>query len=194
MQYRPTEAAKKIASAVRNVVRIDNTWFAIDVTWGAGYTDERVHHFTRSFTDAWFMTDRELFALSHFPDDKQYQLLPAPVAKSTFVKAPVIKPAAPIFWVVPEAGMTGSFKSREDSMQRFLFKAPQPGNVQSVAVSWNDRRPAEPVEYYRENKLLEVNVLMPEEGTYTMTLLINDKEAFTYNAVLVKKKAVRKKS
>lgn len=176
-----------------NVVRIDNTWFVADVTWGAGYTDERVRSFTKSFTDAWFLTDRELFALCHFPEDKKYQLLPEPVSKSRFVKAPIIGPTAAITWIVPDGSTPGNFRSREDSMQRFLFRMPQPRNVQSLSVSW-DGRPAGPVEFYKEGNLLEVNILMPEEGEHTMTLQINNKPAFTYRAELARKKTVRKKS
>lgn len=175
-----------------NVVCIDNTWFVVDAAWGAGTTDRKVRNFSRSFTDAWFLTDRQLFALCHFPRDKSKQLLPEPIGKKEFSKAPVVGAAAAIFAVVPEADMSGSFKSREDSTQKFFFTMRDRSAVQKVSVSW-DGQPAEAVAFYRNGPQLEVEIIMAAEGSHTMTLLINDHPAFTFNARLAKKKPLPSK-
>lgn len=55
-----------------NVVKIEDKWELVDVTWGAGYVDFKEKVFIPEYTSVYFMTDPELFVLQHFPDDAQW--------------------------------------------------------------------------------------------------------------------------
>lgn len=55
-----------------NAVKIDNKWYLVDVTWGAGKVGNR--EFKAEFNDFYFMTDPSIFFNNHFPDNKKWLL------------------------------------------------------------------------------------------------------------------------
>ena len=58
-----------------NAVQIDNEWFFIESTWGAGYsTDDKI--FIKRFNGYFFFTPPNEFIRGHFPFDSKWQLLP----------------------------------------------------------------------------------------------------------------------
>ena len=77
-----------------NVAELKGTQYLVDACLGAGYTDEKIKTFTTEYTDAWWLSTRTLFALTHFPDSAQYQLLQVPVTKQEFASAPLVSPGA----------------------------------------------------------------------------------------------------
>ena len=74
-----------------NIVLLKDKWYPADPTWAAGTTDKKVRHFKKDYTDAWFLTKRDLFALSHYPDNKKWHLEDSPVIKPVFTMAPIIR-------------------------------------------------------------------------------------------------------
>jgi hypothetical protein len=58
-----------------NAVKIDEEWYFIESTWGAGYsTDDK--KFTKRFTPYYFFTPPQEFVRGHLPFDAKWQLLP----------------------------------------------------------------------------------------------------------------------
>ena len=66
-----------------NAVKINNKWYLIDSTWGAGYLNDSKKFIFR-FTDYFFCTPPEEFIISHFPPEEKWQLLEKPVTLSEF--------------------------------------------------------------------------------------------------------------
>ena len=58
-----------------NAIEIDNEWYLVDPTWGAGYTtDEKT--FIKKFNPYFFFTPPQEFVRNHLPFVSKWQLLP----------------------------------------------------------------------------------------------------------------------
>ncbi|MGL1894270.1 MAG: hypothetical protein OCD02_21750 [Spirochaetaceae bacterium] len=86
--YKPGRSFNKTNHAW-NVVNLDNKWFIIDSTWGAGYMNGK--KFVKEFEEFWFLTDPNKSIFSHLPEDPKWQLLTDPISKKTFQKSPNLK-------------------------------------------------------------------------------------------------------
>ncbi|MGV8830170.1 MAG: transglutaminase domain-containing protein [Breznakibacter sp.] len=89
-----------------NAVLINNEWKMIDVTWGAGYVNEKEKKFYPSYTDTYFFTEPKLFALKHFPQDSTWAL--SGFSKTEFTNQPLYYSAfmsSEIDNILPEKGI-----------------------------------------------------------------------------------------
>lgn len=57
--------------------QIDEQWYLMDPTWGAGYVDDD-KKFVRDVTTTWFAMDPRLFLYTHYPEDQRYLFLESP--------------------------------------------------------------------------------------------------------------------
>jgi hypothetical protein len=64
------------------IVSVNNHWFGIDPTWGAGYVTEG--RFTKSFSWDYFMILPEIFIKTHMPFDPMWQCMDYPVSIQDF--------------------------------------------------------------------------------------------------------------
>lgn len=67
-----------------NAVFLENAWFLVDVTWGAGHV--RGNRFYPHLDDTWFLTDPEILIRTHMPFDPMWQLLGQPLSYRDFAK------------------------------------------------------------------------------------------------------------
>ncbi len=72
-----------------NAVKIDNKWWLMETTWGAGNIDNV--KFIPDYTTAWFDTDPRLFVLNHFPEDTCWMLTNSPLTLSEYEEMPYIE-------------------------------------------------------------------------------------------------------
>ena len=73
-----------------NAVKINNGWYLLDATWGAGKIDNG--QFNQQFDPYYFATPPEQFILKHFPAKDKWQLLENHYSKQQFDAAPEISP------------------------------------------------------------------------------------------------------
>ena len=59
-----------------NAVNIENKWYLLDVTWGAGNENQDL--------ETYFLASPEEFILDHLPSDPMWQLLDCPIGTSVF--------------------------------------------------------------------------------------------------------------
>jgi|GEM_PF-298711 Uncharacterized protein involved in cytokinesis, contains TGc (transglutaminase/protease-like) domain len=170
-----------------NAVEIKGTWYLMDLTWGAGTTDRKVKFFTKEYTDAWFATNRELFALNHFPDDKKWQMLDTPINKSNFTFAPIVGTSAIVNEVYPAEGVRGNLRSKSDTTKRMVFEVGNPELIKSVSAKVKSPKLV-PVNYKIENNMMYVDMPTTWQGGYDVTLYVNDKMAYIYTAEVSKGK------
>ena len=57
-----------------NVVYLNDSWWLLDATWGAGYVSE-TKEFIKQYSEHYFLTNPEQFIYDHFPVDLNWQLL-----------------------------------------------------------------------------------------------------------------------
>ncbi|MFN3412048.1 MAG: transglutaminase domain-containing protein [Exilispira sp.] len=63
---------------------IDDAWYLADPTWGSGYLDIN-YNFVKSYEEFYFCPDPEKLIYSHYPEERQWQLLENPVDILTFI-------------------------------------------------------------------------------------------------------------
>jgi hypothetical protein len=81
---------KKANHAWNRVKLSDEKWYLIDATWGAGFVDKDVQKFTKKFNDYFYLTPPMQFIYSHYPSNKQMQLLDKPISKNSFKYFPYV--------------------------------------------------------------------------------------------------------
>ncbi len=72
-----------------NAVKLDDHWYLLDATWGAGYTDSKKQYVKR-FKEYYFLTAPEKMILDHFPTEAEWQLLNPEVSQETYQKWPKV--------------------------------------------------------------------------------------------------------
>jgi hypothetical protein len=69
-----------------NAIKIDNKWFLIDSTWGAGVSQNG--KWSKRYRDYFFEIAPEKLAITHSPSETQWQLLAKPIAREDFQRWP----------------------------------------------------------------------------------------------------------
>ena len=72
-----------------NVISINNKYYPIDSTWGAGHIENQ--DFVKSFNEFYFFADPELLIKTHFPEDEKWQLTKKKYKLEDFLKWPLVK-------------------------------------------------------------------------------------------------------
>ena len=73
-----------------NVIKLDNKWYPIDSTWGAGHIDDN-RRFAKCYNEFYFLADPELLIKTHFPEDEKWQLTKKRYTFEEFLKWPLVK-------------------------------------------------------------------------------------------------------
>jgi len=74
-----------------NAVKIDGAYYLVDSTWDAGGVNG--DDFKKSFGTDYLFTPPEIFGLTHFPEEKGWQLRDAPIGRGEFFRQPMMAPA-----------------------------------------------------------------------------------------------------
>jgi transglutaminase/protease-like cytokinesis protein 3 len=73
-----------------NIVELDGRERLIDVTWDAGHLKDRA--FVQKYSTDYFLAPPEIFAVSHFPDRPEDQLLATPLSRQDYLVQPLLAP------------------------------------------------------------------------------------------------------
>jgi len=72
-----------------NVVKINEEWRLVDVTWSTGYEDMDTGLWIKRFNDFYFFTQPNAFLNSHLPENWKFQLVDTPISIKTFFETPI---------------------------------------------------------------------------------------------------------
>ena len=72
-----------------NVIRLNNHWYFIDSTWGAGHLDAH-NQYQKKITPHYFLTRPEQMIYNHLPEDSKWQLLSPTVSMQQFLLLPYV--------------------------------------------------------------------------------------------------------
>jgi len=73
-----------------NGVKINDQWYLLDATWGAGSVKDSRFQF--AFNPHYFATAPKQLIVTHFPRQSQWQLLPTPYSRLQFDQLPALAP------------------------------------------------------------------------------------------------------
>lgn len=68
-----------------NAVKVDDNWYLLDPTWGAGHLNER-GKYVSSMQEKYFLAKPAFFITEHLPEDPAFQMLPCPITPEEFLK------------------------------------------------------------------------------------------------------------
>ena len=81
-EYNPGEQIEK-TNHEWNAVKINDNYFLIDPTWGAGLLEENIH--IKELDDFYFLPNPKHLIYTHFPEEPKWQLLKNPITKEEFI-------------------------------------------------------------------------------------------------------------
>jgi transglutaminase/protease-like cytokinesis protein 3 len=166
-----------------NAVRLNDKWYLVDVTWGSGYTDEKVKRFTKSYSDNYFLTDPKLFILSHYPNNKKWQLLDRTVSKKKFLSFPYVWDGYYDNKVVAFAPRKGIIRTGAGNPVHFRFKTENDIKITSVSVYTDFDQKPEEVKVKMTRKGISFKYTFPKKGDYYISLALNSEHTILYKVI-----------
>lgn len=165
-----------------NSVKIDGTWRLLDVTWGAGYVNEKKEKFYKRFNSFYFDTDPKLFFTNHYPKTGVWEN--TKLDKVAFLKAPLLDAEMREEYEIIEP-KEGTIKVCKDDKVVFKILNAKPEAV----IRYTQRKRGETPKV--ENKTLKEDVLEFEItidktiGRY-LTLFLDGEAIATFKISLLK--------
>ncbi|HQW84050.1 MAG TPA: transglutaminase domain-containing protein [Ferruginibacter sp.] len=160
-----------------------DSWFYVDPAFGSGYTDVEMKTFTKSFTDAYFFTDKETFNLQHYPDNTAWKLGPSPKSKKDFFNLPVVKPEAVELGLKKISPEEGFLKVKANRPIKFTFTlGNDDAKITKVEVGTGSRKRynTKEIAFSFTNGQLNFTYIFEEEDSFPLTILVNGKQFVLY--------------
>ena len=173
-----------------NVIKLNDIWYPIDSTWGAGHIKDR--QYVRESNEFYFCCDPELLIRTHFPSDEKWMLTENKYSLDDFSNWPHIYSyfyRLGFYKCFPDEAMI-DIKSRGDNnFQKFIFWN---NNMKNINASCNVYLLTNNT-YYQQLKLnfifyyddrLEVHCIFNKKGKYKITIYGNNKEKEQYEGLI----------
>lgn len=76
---------EEVSNHAWNAVRINGRWYLLDATWASGNVATKRQWTKGKRNDLYYLTDPNLFVLTHHPEEKEWQLLDQPLNMWHFI-------------------------------------------------------------------------------------------------------------
>lgn len=160
-----------------NGVKINDQWYLLDATWGAGSVNDGQFKF--NFNPHYFATEPEQLITSHFPRESQWQLLPTPYSREKFDQLPALTPR----FFRDQLALI-SHQARQISTGGELGVTLQTGtNIQVVAKLQTQSGQTLEDHYtlsQNHNEQVTVKAAFPQPGQYKLLILSKNAQEETY--------------
>lgn len=154
-----------------NAVQIDQTWYLLDVTWGAGYMNEQ-QQFIRKFNDHYFLTEPEQFIFDHFPEDEFWQLLNRPKSKREFNNLVMLRPAFFQNNLQVISHKKATIKAFDEL--EVTLNAPTDRYITAILIKDNSELDANYCFIQRTNETVTIRLRFPVNGDYTLRIFVKE--------------------
>jgi Transglutaminase-like superfamily len=116
-----------------NAVWLDNQWWLIDSTWGAGHLKDT--KFVRRYVEFYFLAAPEKLGFTHLPQDPQWHLTKTPLTPQQFVDWPNAEPEHWALGITPAAVRAQLLDQPQKGLVlAYNTNSSRPGAVASVAM------------------------------------------------------------
>lgn len=159
-------------------------WFYVDPAFGSGYLSADMKEFTKSYTDAYFFTEKATFNLQHFPDNSAWKLGSAPKNKGDFFDMPVIKSSAIELGITKCSPNNGKIKAKADKAVKFSFTLKNTETITKVELGYGEKKKykLEEIQYASAAGMLSFTYKFQDANSYPVTVFVNGKEFAQYYA------------
>tara|TARA_R110002073_G_scaffold279026_1_gene443155 strand:- start:441271 stop:442239 length:969 start_codon:yes stop_codon:yes gene_type:complete len=165
-----------------NAVRIDNKWYLVDATWGAGHVING--NWEKGFDDFYFFTDPESFALSHYPEDQELLFTPQKITKEAFYNTPIFGKAYFKNKLKIQAPLNGELTVKATDSIVFKFDKIEP-NVSLHYAFQENMRPTE-IDPTCNESGCSFKVPVPKVNRSILYIIANRQTALQYKVNLEK--------
>lgn len=164
-----------ISNHVWNVVKINNEWKLIDVTWGAGYVNENASHFFPEFNDIYFFSNPEIFFLKHFPEDRSWLLTDH--SKEDFADLPLYYPGALKMNVELIEPLKGIISYKKNKAINLALKN---SIKDAVSVKFDNDTYSQLLQPILKNDICYYNIAYEKKQGSYFTIFVNSRPFVTY--------------
>lgn len=164
---------------VWNAVKIDGSWYLLDVTWDSGYMNGK--KFIERFSKSYFLRSPAEMIFTHFPTDPKWQLLKNPLSNYEFSKLPYLNGR---FF---DEGFVFSSRPKKinqistDDPFQLLLQVPENKVVNGLVVDERGNVCRECVWVNRTGNEAEINLNFPKKGKWTVNLMQKEVEDEQFN-------------
>ena len=170
-----------------NVIKLNNKWYPIDSTWGAGHVDGK--NFIKSYNEFYFLADPELLIKTHFPADDKWQLTQKKYTLDEFLKWPQVESNFYKYGFqkyFPEEGM---IVLKNKNIQKFIIYG---NNIKQKAVTcdiylleqncYKQQLNLSMVNRYKDR--FEINAIFNKKGKYRVQIYGKDDKEEKFFGIL----------
>jgi transglutaminase/protease-like cytokinesis protein 3 len=165
--YLPGDPISNHGNHAWNAVKIGKEWKLIDCTWGSGFVNPR-GEFIKRLDDYFFFVPPEELVLTHFPSDRQWQLVKQTVNKDSFVRS--LFPKSGYFKKgIQAVSHTDSVVNTRDKRLSLKLKIPEKIDaLASLRKPSGEKVRLRPVSVKRHT--VQFDIVMNEPGDYYVDL------------------------
>jgi transglutaminase/protease-like cytokinesis protein 3 len=170
-----------------NAVFIDSKWYLCDPTWASGYVNEEFNTYRRRFNTNYFLADPDMFALDHYPKNKDWLLTVNRLTLKEFLNSPHKSSGFIAYKLNHYRPTEGRIKIKSDSSTIFAFTTNLPvDSIKTVTV--NVYKLAKHSYHFKnaEDHQLSLN----SEGYYNFAHQLKDKGLFLFRIYIGRKLAL----
>ena len=170
-----------------NVIKLNNKWYPMDSTWGAGTVGEK--RFYKNYNEFYFLVDPELLIKTHFPEDEKWQLTQKKYTLDEFLKWPQVESNFYKYGFEKYYPEEGVIELNNKNNQKFVIYG---NNMKKKAAMCNiyllenncykQQLNLSIVNCY--NDRLEVNTVFNKKGKYKLKIYGNDGSEEKYHEML----------
>ena len=150
-EYNPGEQMEK-TNHEWNAVKINENYFLIDSTWGAGLLEENIH--IKELDDFYFLPNPKYLIYTHFPEDPKWQLLKNPITKEEFINQ--ININSKFF----------SFHFTDINLKKSQFEV---NNIENIKIFYDIKNTNDIIDLSIDVYFLKDNEYISEENCYYIT-------------------------
>ena len=169
-----------------NVIKLNNKWYPIDSTWGAGSVEGK--KYVKSFNEFYFLADPELLIKTHFPENSKWQLTEKKYSLDEFLKWPVIKSRFYEFGFKTFFPNEGLIILKKTNTQKFIIYG---DNMNTKGAScevyykegniYKSQTNTTKIDFYEDR--FEIHTVFNKKGKYLVQLFGNNDKGDSYTDI-----------
>ena len=150
-----------------NAVKIDGSWYLVDVTWGAGNLNNG--RFQRQFKPVYFATPPSQLIYTHRPQLDLWQMLPEPYDRGRFLALPRLTPE--FFRLGLGLLDANQYRLRANTGRATITLKAPPNIIFQASLKQQNRSLAQTQTFVQRNgNRAEINLAFPAAGTYQLEI------------------------
>lgn len=116
-----------------NAVRIDSSWYLLDLTWASGYVNF-ANEFVPHRDESYYLADPAQFIYDHYPEDLRWTLLKDPPARKEFASAPFRYKSFIKYTIASISPSSGIIEASPGDTVHIILEIKDPKRDQSISA------------------------------------------------------------